>query len=148
MPLETSLAGRRRQWVVILSPIGVIALGNSVQRVAGLAMGAWAWLPTMLVFWAAIAGIISWDGRDKPARGWLPARGVAVGRFCRGVGLLSVRSSSGRHVLESPNLLAPGWCSASSTLLKSAWRGRSSMPPLIRLGRGRLSTVLFALSHP
>ncbi len=31
MPLATRLASRRRQWAVILSPIGVIALGNGVD---------------------------------------------------------------------------------------------------------------------
>jgi len=155
MALATRLASRRRQWAVILSPIGVIALGNGVQRVAGLAMGAWAWIPTMLVFWATIAGIISWDGRDKPARGWLgPARGARGWSFLAvAVGLLSVREFvSGWHVLESPTLLAL-WLVfglVNPWFEECYWRG------LIVDAAGdswkelavAYSTVAFALSHP
>jgi len=93
MRLETGSADRTRQWAVILSPMGVIALGYGVQRMAGRAMGAWAWIPTMLVLWTAIAGLILWGGQGKPARLWLGrSRGTWVWSLLAvAVGLVSVR---------------------------------------------------------
>ena len=140
---------------MIVSPIGVIALGYSVQRLAGLAMGVWAWVPTMLVFWSAIAGLILWGAQGKPARLWLGRpRGAGVWSLLAvAVGLLSVREFlSGWHVLESPVLLALwlGFGLVNPWFEEGYWRGL-----LIDATSGWLkglgvvySTVFFALSHP
>jgi hypothetical protein len=125
MRVGTGSGERRRQWAVIVSPIGVIALGHSVQRLAGLAMGEWAWVPTMLVFWGAIAGLILWGGQGKPAKPWLGRpRGPWVWSLLAvAVGLISVREFlSGWHVLRSPALLALwlGYGQADSQMMKQA----------------------------
>src|SRR5260370_25102816 len=101
--------GSSRRWAVVLSPIGVIALGFFVQRLAGLAIGAWAWIPTMLVFWGAVATLIWWGRQGNPARLWLRRpRGSGVwSALALLVGLVSVREFVlGWHVLLSPTLVA------------------------------------------
>jgi hypothetical protein len=142
-------------WTVILSPIGLIALGVSVQCLAGLAMGAWAWIPTMLVFWVAIAALILWGGQGRPAKLWLRRpRGAWLWSFLAvAVGLISVREFlSGWYVLKSPTLLALwlGFGLLNPWFEEGYWRGllvdaTSGWPK----GLGVVySTVLFALSHP
>jgi membrane protease YdiL (CAAX protease family) len=144
-----------RRWAVIFSPIGVIALGFAVQRLAGLAMGAWAWIPTMLVFWCAVASLIRWGSRGNPARLWLrrPTGSGLWSVLALGVGLVSVRELVlGWHVLRSPTLVALwlGFGLLNPWLEEGYWRGL-----LIDATRDwpwglgvAYSTALFALSHP
>jgi uncharacterized protein len=140
---------------VILSPFGVIALGHGVQRLAGPALGAWAWLPAMLAFWGAIVALIAYCGPGRRAKAWLrPPRGSWVWSVLAvGVGLLSLREFlSARHVLDSEGLLALwlGFGLANPWFEEGYWRGllldaTSKWP----MGLGvAYSALLFGLSHP
>jgi len=144
-----------RRWVVILSPIGVIALGRAAQILAGPMMGVWAVLPTMLVFWSAIAGLVAWERRGElPAR-WLQGpRGPWLWSFLAVVvGLLSAREFfSGWSLLQSPPLflywLAFGLI--NPWFEEGYWRGLliDATPDGLK-GLGVVySTLLFAVSHP
>ena len=55
--------------IILLSPIAIIAVGHLVARVAGNAIGAWAWIPVLLVLWAAFAAVIAISGGSF--RRWL-----------------------------------------------------------------------------
>jgi hypothetical protein len=135
--------------------MGVIALGFAMERLAGLSMGAWACIPTMFVFWSAVAGLILWGRPGNPAQRWLrrPRGAGAWSVLAVGVGLLSVREFVlGWHVLQSPTLVALwlGFGLLNPWLEEGYWRGL-----LIDATRGWpwglgvvYSTALFALSHP
>jgi membrane protease YdiL (CAAX protease family) len=137
----------------LLSPVAVIALGNAVQHVAGRTLGAWAWLPTMLAFWAATAGVIVWARRDNPPKNWFapPGGGVVWSALAAGVGLLSAREfAAGWRVLDSPaffvlwlafGLVNPWFeeCYWRGLLIDAArWKGVGVIG----------STIVFVLSHP
>jgi uncharacterized protein len=153
--VRTRVSDRSRHWAVILSPMGVIALGNGAQHVAGRTLGAWAWIPTMLLFWGAVTALIVWDSRGKPARLWLARpRGAWVWSLLAvAVGLVSLHEfTAARQVLGSPLVLAL-WLVfglLNPWFEEGYWRGllidaTRDWP----WGLGVLySTVFFALSHP
>ena len=140
---------------MILSPFGVIAAGHGVQRLAGLSLGVWAWVPTMLVFWGAIAALVRWGGPPRPAAAWLGwSRGSWLWPLLAlAVGLLSLREFlSAWDVLDSPGLwvLWLGYGLVNPWFEEGYWRGllldaTRGWP----MGLGVLySTALFAVSHP
>ena len=142
-----------RRRFVLLSPIAVIGLGHAVQHVAGRALGAWAWLPTMLAFWAAIAGVIVWARRDDLPRNWFaPPRGGVMWSVLAGcVGLLSAREfAAGWRTLDSPALIGL-WLAfglVNPWFEESYWRGLL-IDAAAWKGVGVIgSTILFVLSHP
>lgn len=144
-----------RRWILILSPIGVVALCHAVQRVAGLALGAWAWIPTMVVFWSVIAWLIAWSGRDNPLKTWLrrPRGGWVWSGLSVVVGLLSLREFLfGWPTLQSPSmvLLWLGCGLINPWFEESYWRGALiDATSNWAWGSGVVySTVFFAFSHP
>lgn len=56
------MTDERHRFVAVVSPIALIAICRAVQFLAAPAFGVWAWLPTMLLFWASIGGLIAWVG--------------------------------------------------------------------------------------
>lgn len=145
---------RIRRWGVMLSPIAIIALGRGIQYAAGPALGAWSWLPTMVAFWSAMAGVIAWARRDRPTDTWFAApRGRAWWSIASvGIGLVSLREfASGWHSLESPAVLFL-WLAfglVNPWFEESYWRG------LLIDASGDwkylgviYSSVAFAASHP
>ncbi len=146
---------RVRRWILILSPIGVIALCHAVQRILGAVLGVWAWLPTMLVFWSLVALLIASAGRGHPMRTWLgPPRGKRLWSVLAvAVGLLSVGEFlSGWRTLASPSLVALwlGFGLVNPWFEESYWRGAlidatSNWPSGLAVA---YSTAWFALSHP
>lgn len=154
MDAQTLPTDRVRRWVVLLSPIAVIGLGHGVQRAAGPFLGAWSWLPTMLVFWSAIAGVIVWSRRDKPWAGWLarPRGAVFWSVLAVAIGLVSVRElAAGWRVLQSPEVVL-SWLVfglVNPWFEESYWRGLL----IDATGRWKIlgvvfSAVVFAVSHP
>jgi membrane protease YdiL (CAAX protease family) len=151
----TSLpADRTRWWCVVLSPIAVIAVCAGVQHAAGPWLGVWSWVPTMLVFWASIAGVIAWGRGDAARKTWFgrPRGGVAWSVLAVVVSLGAVREFlSGWHSLESPGVLAL-WLVfglVNPWFEEAYWRG------LLIDAAGRwkaagvvYSTTFFAISHP
>jgi membrane protease YdiL (CAAX protease family) len=142
-----------RRHVVILSPVVMIAVCHAVQRAGGSVLGVWAWVPTMMVFWACIAAVVGWSG--GAVRDWLrPPQGHWLwSALALGVGVASVREFvSGWRVLESPSLFWwwLGFGLVNPWFEEAYWRGL-----LIDATRGWVgglgvvySTLLFALSHP
>jgi len=119
---------RVRRWGVLLSPIAVIGLGSIVQHAVGPFLGAWSWLPTILAFWCAIAGVITWSRPDRPTRAWFaPPRGsVWWSALAVAIGLVSLRElASGWRSLLSPEVLLP-WLVVGLVnpwFEESYWRG-------------------------
>ena len=147
-------APRGRRWGILLSPLVLIAAGHLVEKAAGPTLGAWSWIPAMVVFWALIAAVIAWGRTSSPIQGWLgPARGSWVWSLLAVlVGLGSVRELlSDWRVLASPAIVSL-WLVfglVNAWFEESYWRGL-----LIDAAEGwkglavLYSAALFALSHP
>ena len=146
---------RVRRWILILSPVGVIALCHAVQRFLGAVLGVWAWLPTMLVFWGIAALLIAWGRQGNPLKTWLrrPRREWPWSALAVAVGLLSVGEFlSGWRTLASPGLVAL-WLLfglVNPWFEESYWRG-ALIDATSNWASGlgvAYSTLCFALSHP
>src|SRR5688572_21527 len=106
--MRRSMTQERRRLIAAVSPIPLIALCRVAQHLAGPALGAWAWLPTMLLFWAVIALLVLWAGGGASVARWLqPARGAWGWRLLAlALGLLSLPAFLEHwHVLQPPALL-------------------------------------------
>jgi membrane protease YdiL (CAAX protease family) len=60
-----------RKRLILLSPFLVIGLGHLTAQIAGIWMGAWAWLPLTMVFWTTLTLLIVWGGGRESVRRWL-----------------------------------------------------------------------------
>ena len=60
-----------RQCVILLSPLGIIAIGHLVARFAVIYLGVWAWLPLQLTLWSMFAWLIAWGGGRESIQRWL-----------------------------------------------------------------------------
>jgi membrane protease YdiL (CAAX protease family) len=147
-------AGRARRWGVLLSPFAVIAVCSGLQHAVGPALGVWSWIPTMVLFWAAIAGVIAWARPDAPLGPWIarPRAGVVWSVLAVLVSLGGVRELlSGWRSLGSPAVLAL-WLVfglVNPWFEECFWRGLL----IDAAGRWKVagvvySTALFAISHP
>lgn len=145
----------RRDWLVVISPLPLIAVCRSIEQLAGSALGAWVWVPAMAVFWGAIAILVRY-GAPPEARGrWLRRPG------CRSfwcwlsvaVGLCSLPGFFGhwRVLLQPVVMIAWLLFALINPLFEEAyWRGllldatRSwhVVPAVV------YSAFLFAVSHP
>jgi membrane protease YdiL (CAAX protease family) len=151
-----ALGGARvRRWILILSPIGMIALCHAMQRLAGALLGVWAWLPTMLVFWSLITLLIASGEGGNPVGTWLgPPRGKRLwSALAVAVGLLSLGEFlSGWRTLGSPSMFALwlGFGLINPWFEESYWRGALiDATSNWASGLGVVySTLCFALSHP
>lgn len=97
-----------RRLVAVASPIGVIAVCRAAQYLGAPALGVWAWLPSMLLFWACIAVLILWVRGLESAKRWLtPARGPWLWRILAlAAGLLSLPGFVGHwEVVKPPPIL-------------------------------------------
>lgn len=145
----------RRRVVAALSPFALVAVCRAPQYMAGPVLGVWAWLPTMVLLWACIGGLIAWTAGSAAVRRWLrPAHGSWGWRLLAlGMGLLSLPGFVEHwHVLRTPSIL---FLSLSIGLInpwfeEAYWRG------LLLDATDRLGGVLsvgysaawFAISHP
>ncbi len=140
---------------MLLSPFAVIALGHLTARLAGPALGAWAWVPVMLVLWTCFAACIAFGAGRDSVRRWLrtPGGGVrwlatalAVGLIPLPILLLNIR------LLDSP-LLVVLWLAFAAInpfFEEGYWRGllldrTASWPEWASV---LFSSGLFALNHP
>jgi hypothetical protein len=124
LPVNTRL----RRKIILLSPFAIIALGHLTARLAGIALGVWAWIPLTLVLWSAFASLIAWGGgRDAIGR-WLRRPHGAWGwsALAMVVGLLPLPI-----FLLNYQLLTPAWiwlpwlvfASINPWLEEGYWRG-------------------------
>lgn len=143
----------RRRALVLLSPLVLVGLGWSVEKLTGPRLGAWAFVPAMLVFWAFIAAAVVWGSR-RPVGEWLrrPRGSWMWPVLAVLVGLLSVRELlAGWRVLQAP-LVAALWllfALVNPWMEEGYWRGLLIDAAEGWKGLGVLySSVVFALSHP
>lgn len=151
----SAVTTQRRRVLAALSPVLLIAVCIPVQHVAGTMLGAWAWVPTMLVFWATIAIAVAWfGGRDAIARWLQPARGTAFWSLLAvGVGLLSLPGFLAHWRIVSDPLILGFWLAfalINPWIEEAYWRGM--LMDATASWAGFLSIVYtaawFALSHP
>ncbi len=144
-----------RRLVAAASPIALIALCRAAQYVAGPALGAWAWLPTMLLFWASIAGLILWLGGADLVKRWLsPAQGAWGWRLLAlAMGLVSLPGFVQHWPVVRPPTILFFWLAFSLInpwVEECYWRG-VLLDATERWG-GFLSVTYsatcFAVSHP
>jgi hypothetical protein len=142
-----------RRLALALSPLALIPACAGVQWLAGRWLGVWAWVPTMLVFWTAIAVLVRLHPRPVHQR-FSPARGAAVWSWLAvGAGLLSLPGFL-RHasMLADPGLVV-AWlvfALANPWFEESYWRGLL-MDTAAAWGRWvawLYPAAGFALSHP
>ena len=60
------------------SPLLLLAVCIPAQYVSGPLLGRWAWVPTMLLFWATITAIIIWLKGRSAFRDWLQPSQASV----------------------------------------------------------------------
>lgn len=142
-----------RRLALALSPLGLIALCAGVQWIAGRWLGAWAWGPTMLVFWAAIAGLLRWHPRPVRER-FGPGRGPVFWSWLAVVaGLLSLPGFLRHVALLDDAVLIVAWlvfALVNPWFEESYWRGLL-MDTTAAWGRWAAwlyPAACFALSHP
>jgi membrane protease YdiL (CAAX protease family) len=143
----------RRHWIVLLSPIPVAGICRASQ-LAGRSLGVWAWLPTMVTFWALLGGLIVWGRKGKPIAAWFgPVRkGTVWSVLAVAVGLISVREFiAGWAVLGSPSVMCL-WLAfglVNPWFEEVYWRGLLIDAAGDWSGIGVVySTLAFAGSHP
>jgi membrane protease YdiL (CAAX protease family) len=145
----------KRQLMIAASPVALVGVCRAAQYAAAPFLGIWSWLPTMMLFWACIAGLVAWAGGAGAVRRWLrPASGSLVWRLLAvGVGLLSLPGFVEHwSVLRSPSVLS-AWLAFSLLnpwFEESYWRGLllDATSALGGILSACYSAVWFALSHP
>jgi hypothetical protein len=143
-----------RRRLLIFSPVGLIVACHLLQRAAGDALGVWAWVPTMTVFWATIAGLIAW-ARGRQALGrWLqaPQGSWMWSVLAVAVGLVSVREFlADWNVLQSATVFSLwlGFGLINPWFEESYWRGLMLDATATWVGGLGVvySTLLFVVSH-
>jgi hypothetical protein len=139
----------------VLSPALLIGGCVTVQVIAGRVLGAWAWVATMLVFWAIIAALLRAFSRRVTV--WSRFR-PAGGRFIWSVLAVAAGLLSLHGFLQHWSLLAEwhvvlAWvvfALVNPWFEESYWRGliMDSTASWGKLGSLLYSSTLFAVSHP
>lgn len=99
----------RRRLLVVLSPALLIGICILAQHAFGVILGVWAWVPTVLAFWALITIAVRWSvGVNAIARWLQPAQGrMFWGAIGLGVGFLSLHGFlSHWQILREPLILS------------------------------------------
>lgn len=149
---STTVRDRR---LAALSPVLMIGICFLVQHAAGSLLGAWAWVPTMLVFWTLIAIAVKWLAGARAVARWLqPAQGSMFWAVLGiGVGLLSLHGFlSHWQILHDPLILAfwLAFALINPWFEEAYWRGllmdaTASWGAFLSIS---YSAAWFALSHP
>jgi membrane protease YdiL (CAAX protease family) len=155
MQVTSQTVRKTKLLYALLSPVLLVATCALVQVVAGRLIGVWAWVPTMLYFWIAIAflthkfsGSTGALARFKPAAGnfmW-PTLAILAG-------LLSLHGFISHWQLLSNLNLVVAWlvfALFNPWFEESYWRGLlldataswGKLPSLL------YSSIWFAASHP
>jgi len=152
MPQPSS---QNRQRLILLSPLGIIAVGYAFARLAGVIFGIWVWIPMTLVHWGMFAFMIAWGSDREAIRRWLRAPQGAWGwaLLAIAVGLIPI------------SIFIQNWKLFPSAWLVLAWLLFALINPFLEEGywRGLLldntkhwpgwlgvlySTFLFSINHP
>jgi hypothetical protein len=69
-------SGPARTWILILSPVVILAFGQLTVRLLAPAMGGWSWAPFSVVYAVMLVLVIAFAGGRTQVRQWLrPSRG-------------------------------------------------------------------------
>lgn len=144
----------RTHLVFALSPVALTALCAFVQFVTGSLWGAWAWVPTAVVFWGGIALIVHlFPGSPPRERFRKPTGAFAWSVLAVLAGLFSIHGFL-RHwgTLNSPQLVTAWLVFAlvNPWFEESYWRGLliDSTASWGKLASLSYSALWFAASHP
>ena len=139
----------------LLSPVLLISICAFVQIIAGRAMGAWAWVPTMLVFWLVIAALLRNFSRFAAVpRRFGPATGGMIWSILAvAAGLLSLHGFVRHWSLLAEWHLIVAWAVfalVNPWFEESYWRGliMDATASWGRVANLLYSSVMFAVSHP
>lgn len=145
----------RTRRLLLVSPLGVIAVTSVIARAAGLGTGQWTWLPALVVYWAALGSLVATGGGRASLGRWLrgPAGGWGWAALALVVGLLPLPVFlTGRDVLRSAPVLAAWLAFAliNPWFEEAYWRGlmmdaTAGWPAWLRV---LYPSVLFAANHP
>jgi len=144
-----------RQRLILLSPLGIIALGHLTARLAGIALGVWAWIPLVVVLWITWALLIAWGGGKKAIGLWLRRPQGAWGWpiLAVAVGLIPLPIFLWNWQLLSPVWVWLPWLAfalINPWLEEGYWRGllldaAAKWPGWLSI---LYTSVVFAISHP
>lgn len=138
--------------LILISPLVVIGIGHLVARLGGAFLGAWAWVPVVVVLWGLFAGFAKLTGGEY--RRWFgPARGN------RGWSILAVLVGlmplqiflQHRDLVNTPTLVLAwiAFAAINPVLEEVYWRGAlldatSEWPAWLAI---LFSSSFFALNH-
>ena len=156
MSPPVSTRSRRDLGYAVASPLLLVVACAAVQVVAGQLIGVWAWVPTMLSFWALIAWVVrdfgggnsSWRARFGPASGNTVWSVLAVA-----AGGLTLHGFLGHYpLLEAPHVVV-AWLAfalVNPWFEESYWRGvlTDATASWGRLPSLAYTSAWFAVSHP
>ena len=150
-----SLGSEARRRLILLSPIGIIAVGYLTARFARDVFGIWVWMPMVLVVWGMFGFMIAFGGGREAIRRWLqaPQGGWSWAVLAMVVGLIPL------------SVFLLGWKLFPSAWIVAAWLLFALINPFLEEGywRGLLldstknwpgwlgvlySTFFFAINHP
>lgn len=155
MQVTSQVARRETLLFAVGSPVFLVAACAVVQVVAGQFLGVWAWVPTMLFFWAAIAFLTHrfCGSAGAMARFRSSTGSVAWPVLAILAGLLSLHGFIGHWPLLGSLHLVAAWlvfALLNPWFEESYWRGllMDATASWGRLPSLLYSSIWFAASHP
>jgi len=147
--------GETSKRLILLSPLGIIAIGHLTARLTGMVLGVWAWVPLTVALWAMFALMIAWGGGREAIKRWLrapqgawgwSALAVVVGLIPLGVFLRYWKLFPSAWIILAWLLLAL----INPPLEEGYWRGllldnTASWPGWLAV---LYSSFFFAINHP
>ena len=149
-----SQADARRRLLFAFSPVALVAICASTQITAGRYVGVWAWIPTMLGFWLAIAFLLHKYSGSRPRQRFQRASGSRFWSILALLaGLLSLHGFLGNWTLLANTQLIAAWlvfALVNPWFEESYWRGLliDSTASWGKFASLLYSSAWFAVSHP
>lgn len=137
-----------------LSPMALVCICAAIQVTAGVFIGIWAWVPTMLGFWGVIALLVSKYPGLRPKQRFKRASGSLIWSILAVLaGFFSLHGFLNNWTLLSNSQLIVAWLAfalINPWFEESYWRGlimdaTASWGNFLSL---LYSSLWFALSHP
>lgn len=145
-----------RKWIVLMSPIIVLILGNLAARFFSHTLGKWAWLGYFPVYWFMLFLFMFFAGNKESQRLWFrKSQGSHWWAILAiGIGIISfpMLLIPNIHVMHSV-ILVIAWFSfalINAPLEEAFWRGYLLDEPafLLRIYGVIYSSILFTAIHP
>lgn len=145
-----------RTWIVLISPVFIIILGNFAARLFIDLLGNWAWIGYFTVYWGLLLLFIAYAGKWENQKLWFrkPQGSRWWSVFAVAIGFISFPALliPNIHVMNSVFLVLCWCCFAllNSPIEEAYWRG-FLLDETVRFPRAYgviYSSVLFTLIHP